>query len=194
MIPMSIDSIIAYEMGELDDDETTGKTTVNGGPPGVAVPNSAIIGNYHSWLYKMARVYRSFDSNDHDDLVQEGRVAIWKALDTYDPALGALPSWLTTAAKMRMREVVHRGNWTGTLGAKGHTRESPAIPVEIDEFDRAGEEFDHDAAMDVRAAVRELSPSVRGAIFRRFWLDESVPTGLWARAKPELRARLAHLT
>src|ERR1017187_5628016 len=137
----------------------------------VAIPNSAIINDYHSWLYKMARVYRSFDPNDHDDLVQEGRVAMWHALDTYDPALGALPPWLTTAAKMRMREVVYRGNWTGTLGAKGHRREAPAVPVEIDEFDRAGEEFDHDAAMDVRAAIRALAPGQRPAIFRTFWLD-----------------------
>ena len=173
----------------------TGKTTVNGGPPGVAVPNSAIIDNYHSWLYKMARVYRSFDLNDHDDLVQEGRVAIWKALDTYDPALGALPSWLTTAAKMRMLEVVKRGNWTGTRGIKGRRREPPAIPVEITDHDRIRSDTpDVDALMDVRAAVAEIpSPYVRRAIFDRFWLDEPVNNGLWYRAKPELRARLAHL-
>ena len=68
-----------------------------------------------------------------------------------------------------------------------------AIPVEINEFDRAAESLDIEGAMDVRAAVRELSPSVRGAIFDRFWLDLPVAGGMWERAKPQLRARLAHL-
>jgi DNA-directed RNA polymerase specialized sigma24 family protein len=141
----------------------------------------------------MASVYLPHQRDLWPDLAQEGHIAMWHALDTYDPSLGALPPWLTTAAKMRMREVVYRGNWTGTLGAKGHRREAPAVPVEIDEFDRADDSLDAEGAMDVRAAVRELSPSVRGAIFRKFYLDLPVPTGLWSRSKPILREKLAHL-
>jgi hypothetical protein len=71
----------------------------------------------------------------------------------------------------------------------------PAIPVEILEHDNiTAPEHDLDAAMDVRAAVRDLpSPYVRAAIFDKFWLDRPVASGLWERAKPELRARLVHL-
>jgi DNA-directed RNA polymerase specialized sigma24 family protein len=155
----------------------------------------AVLDDYRLWRFKMASVYLPYEPSLWPDLAQEAAIAQWRALDTYDPALGALPSWLTTAAKMRMREVIRRGNWTGTLGAKGHTREPPAIPVEITENDRiTSDTFDLDAAMDVRAAVATLAPGQRKAIFDRFWLDLPVPTGLWQGAKPILRRRLKHLT
>jgi DNA-directed RNA polymerase specialized sigma24 family protein len=168
---------------------------VNGDHPARAIPNSAIINDYHRWRLKMACVYLPYSPNDWHDLAQEGAVAMWQALDTYDPDKGSLPSWLTVAAKMRMRHVVRRGTWTGMPLAKGHTRMPLAIPVEITEHDRiASGMHDIDAAMDVRAAVAALSPSVRRAIFARFWLDEPVETGMWARSIPQLRQRLAHLT
>ena len=154
-----------------------------------------ILPSYRLWRLKMASVYLSRQPDLWQDLAQEGCIAQWKALDTYDPALGALPSWLTTAAKMRMLEVVKRGNWTGTRGIKGRRREPPAIPVEITDHDRIRSDTpDVDALMDVRAAVAEIpSPYVRRAIFDRFWLDEQVNNGMWYRAQPELRAKLAHL-
>jgi hypothetical protein len=79
----------------------------------------------------------------------------------------------------------------------------PAIPVEILEHDNiTAPEHDLDAAMDVRAAVRSLPIHLRRVVFDRFWLDlplvgdsqhNSEQGRLLATAKPELRARLAHL-
>lgn len=85
--------------------------------------------NYRKWLHWYVR---NTYSGDWEDIAQEGWIAMWKALQTYDPTKGALPSWLTTAAKMRMSDVVRRHHWTGTPSVKGHVREKPATPVDPD--------------------------------------------------------------
>lgn len=83
--------------------------TVN---PHLGQTDDEIIAGYHSWLYKTASGMTS-NPSDVDDLVQEGRVAMWLALDSYDPEKGSLPSWLTRKAKFRMIEVVTDGPLTG---------------------------------------------------------------------------------
>jgi RNA polymerase sigma factor (sigma-70 family) len=80
--------------------------------PHLGQTDDEIIAGYHSWLFKTASGMTS-NSSDVEDLVQEGRVAMWLALDSYDPAKGSLPSWLTRKAKFRMIEVVTDGPLTG---------------------------------------------------------------------------------
>ena len=187
--------------------------------------NPNVIANYRGWLWAYARVV-SRNISDHEDLVAEGRIAMWRALDTYDPSRGALPTYLTQAARWRMRDVARRGHFLGMPSRRGHHREWPAIPADLRGRDDIGEAQTDSTATDlqtarrvsaaldrqaiaqdvirtdtlgpddiaaVRAAVARLSPSVRTAIFERFYLDQPTPTGRWHRAIPELRAALEHL-
>lgn len=72
-----------------------------------------LLQGYRGWLYTVANHL----GGDVDDLVQEGYIAMWRALGTYDPAKGALPTWLTGAARMRMNDVARgHGRPTGHVG------------------------------------------------------------------------------
>lgn len=74
----------------------------------------ARLGDYRSWLLTQAeRILGSHGHPDRDDLVQEGYIAMWRALDSYDETKGALAGWLTYRARLRMLECVGRGQWTG---------------------------------------------------------------------------------
>lgn len=79
---------------------------------------------YHGWLYTVAASMLPDGYHDAgiDDLVQEGRIAMWRSTTAYDPSKGALPSWVTRAARTRMRDVA-RGHcrFTGYDGRKGYT-------------------------------------------------------------------------
>lgn len=161
----------------------------------------------------MATVIAPMHPGIWHDLAQEGWVAMWRALRAYDPSKGALPSWLTTAAKLRMRDVYRRDTWTGTPTARGHTREHPAIPVDTDDeyitvllgrsddiADRVAQRY-HDG--EIADAINSLPPDQREYVVLRFWggltyseLDKKLgrSTGLlWKRAKPALEKKLAHL-
>jgi DNA-directed RNA polymerase specialized sigma24 family protein len=78
--------------------------------------------DYHNWLYKTAAGMLSggYYDPDLDDLVQEGRIAMWKAYEKYDDCKGTLAPWLTNAARMRMKDVAHgHGRWTGHKSHRG---------------------------------------------------------------------------
>jgi DNA-directed RNA polymerase specialized sigma24 family protein len=82
------------------------------------------LGAYHRWLYKQAISLLPGAADDPalDDLVQEGRIAMWKAWQVYDDCKGTLAPWLTNAARMRMRSVAHgTGRYTGHTGRRGVT-------------------------------------------------------------------------
>lgn len=72
-----------------------------------------ILIRYESWLQKAARSIAGSSSPHLEDLVQEGRLALWHALSTYDPDRGKLPSWLVYKARYRMYEVLQGKPWTG---------------------------------------------------------------------------------
>jgi DNA-directed RNA polymerase specialized sigma24 family protein len=72
---------------------------------------NALIGDYEAWLHK--RAWLIGGPNTHDDLVQEGRIAMWQALSSFNPELGALPAYLTTRANSHMLQCITRGHWTG---------------------------------------------------------------------------------
>lgn len=67
---------------------------------------STVVADYDRWLHAVANKMLGWPGHPlHDDLVQEGRIAMWRAEQTHDPARGALPSWITRAAEMRMKDL-----------------------------------------------------------------------------------------
>ncbi|WP_428957806.1 RNA polymerase sigma factor [Streptomyces sp. cg35] len=89
---------------------------------GDALTTDEVIGEYESWLHARAHQMLSPADPRHDDLVQEGRIAMWQALDRHDPVKGALPSWLTQHATWHMRDVLtHRDRWTGRPARSGNS-------------------------------------------------------------------------
>ena len=161
--------------------------------------DEAVLREYRLWLLKMASVYLWSRPDEWQDLAQEGWIAMWRALRAYDPARGALPSWLTGAARMRMKECASRETWTGSTGARGHVRNRPPVPVPDEMIvDRILEGALDDVEMayhhgEIMEALCELTEATRIAIYRKFWLDETVPSGSWFHSKPRLRRRLGHL-
>jgi len=144
-----------------------------------------ILASYNRWLHSVAGYFhRTHFHSDHEDLVQEGRIAMWKALATYDPSKGALPSWLTTAAKMRMKDCLRREGWTGTPARYGHGGKVPDEGVTVMSL------MDDDAALtnmleaadllsavevayhrgEILKAVSRLSSNQRRYVVCRFWL------------------------
>jgi RNA polymerase sigma factor (sigma-70 family) len=86
-----------------------------------------IITESERWLaWKAAALTRDID--ERQDLVQEGRIAMWRSLDKMDPEKFSRPDkplqenaqlWAMTAAKMRMNDVARRGTWLGKPEHRG---------------------------------------------------------------------------
>lgn len=72
---------------------------------------NALIADYEGWLH--SRAHAMTDQDAHDDLVQEGRIAVWQAAQSFQEGRGALPHWLTFKAENRMKTVLDRDTWTG---------------------------------------------------------------------------------
>jgi DNA-directed RNA polymerase specialized sigma24 family protein len=80
------------------------------------------LGAYRNWLYKTAAdlLPGGYYDPDIDDLVQEGRIAMWKAYESYDDCKGTLAPWLVNAARMQMKGIAHgHSRWTGHTGRRG---------------------------------------------------------------------------
>lgn len=179
------------------------------------------LAEYDLWLHKRAWQMQAVP-NDHEDLVQEGRIAMWKALENHDPDKGALPSWLTVHAQYRMKEVVTRKTWTG-MPPRLHGSQSLDHRI-VSSLDQLLEDADGvenmleaadlmDAAIwayhqgEVAAALDALTPAQRKYVIARFWMgmqntDLKIvfgyePHALWTSkkngARMKLRDRLAHL-
>lgn len=74
---------------------------------------------YTGWLHTVSRSM----TGDvlHDDLVQEGYIAMWRAFGTHNPDKGPLDYWLKRHALDKMRSVVTGGSMTTTQGRKDTT-------------------------------------------------------------------------
>lgn len=71
------------------------------------------VSDFEKWLHRTA--FNMTGASDHEDLVQEGRIAIWEALAMADHSHPALAGYVTRAAKGRMIDVV-----TGNRRVTGH--------------------------------------------------------------------------
>lgn len=95
-----------------------------------------VLADYHRWLFAVARDL-AWTPSDVDDIAQEGRIAMWRALRTFEGDKGSLPSWLTTAARMRMRDVARGRPSTGHEAVRAHNE--PAVAVSLDSMEEEGE-------------------------------------------------------
>lgn len=133
-----------------------------------------VLADYQKWCYSVANAM-SNNCTDADDLAQEGLIAMWRALEKYDPAKGALPSWLTKAAKMRMLEVVQRKNLFGNARVQGA---KSVEHLSYDEFEDPDSvlpyvEYNSEIAAhrdEIRNALDVLSPAQRRYVVAKFWL------------------------
>lgn len=179
--------------------------------------DAAIIADFEKWLHAVAnRLLRGASEDDHQDLVQEGRVAMWRALATFDESKGARASWLVRAAETRMKDVAwgkgqpfgheaHRGVREAEIGGSLDELEEQQVEALLGYV----EEAFHDG--EVLRIIRErLTPRQQEYVFLRFWggLDPaSRAPGMqslvaqfpilkerwhWQRAKPVLAEALAH--
>jgi RNA polymerase sigma factor (sigma-70 family) len=174
-----------------------------------------VIEDYEKWLHHTAN--RLGNVENHDDLVQEGRVAMWRAMETFDASRGALPTWLTRAAEQRMKDVaLGRGQPFGHEAVRG-SREVEMGPSldgapegEVEALLGYVEAAYHDG--EVMRIVREcLTPEQQQYVFLRFWggldprtrqpavraLVRQFPVladhRTWQQAKAILADRLGHL-
>ena len=141
--------------------------------------------DYERWLHAVANDLLPPDSPLHDDLVQEGRIAMWRSLERYDPSKGALPSWVTAAARLRMKDFAH-----GTGRPFGHTprRGERAVEETSSEALQQGspglwdslEVRDADDSLlervlvayhrgEILRAIGALTPEQRRYVVLRFW-------------------------
>jgi DNA-directed RNA polymerase specialized sigma24 family protein len=107
-------------------------SSLSNGDPTSNENSSPELADYHNWLYKTAADFLpgGYQDKEIDDLVQEGRIAMWKAYEKYDEAKGTLAPWITNAARSRMKDIAHgHGRWTGHTGRRGVTDAmSPHVP------------------------------------------------------------------
>lgn len=175
-----------------------------------------ILRGFRPWLYKTAQQLLSPSSPEIEDLVQEGYIAMWKALKTHKEEAGPLTAWLTTKARWRMLEVVKEKNWSG-MPSRRHGRNpvQDVVPLSLDK--------DYDGATladllltpdiaesvmnayhhgEIHEAIAELSPAQRKYVYARFWCGMTWgemktevfgydPSPLWTSKKNGARDKLA---
>lgn len=164
---------------------------------------AATLPDYRRWLHSLAYDIAR-DDGTHDDLVQEGYIAMWRAFDTYDPDKGALATWLTGAARLRMRDVAYgRGAWTGHEAQRGRksvgaTSLDAILAVEEDLPVLAADLLDGIESAyhggEIAEALDALSPAQREYVYARFWLgieptSRDPQTREWIDQYPVLRRR-----
>lgn len=166
-----------------------------------------VLARYRRWLIAVARELAPTRPHEWQDLAQEGWIAMWRALRTFDSTKGAEATYLTTAARLRMLDVLRRHTWLGTPAARGHVRELPATPVDtswdwVDAQSQYVENHFEDALWayhhgEIADALSQLSAKDRAYVEHRIMGDggrygwrEAV---LSQQASQILRAGLEHL-
>jgi RNA polymerase sigma factor (sigma-70 family) len=153
-----------------------------------------MVGDYRSWLLNLAgRLLGGHAHPDRDDLVQEGYIAMWRALDSYSEDKGSLAGWLTFRARMRMLECLAQSQWTGKparrdgrhkietrlvdsldreLLAGGNDQgETDSITLAdrvagVEHLDGVELAYHHG---EILAALEDLTPAQRKYVEARFW-------------------------
>lgn len=167
---------------------------------------------YESWLHHRAHqmiqgTQLRPDAQDHDDLVQHGLIAMWRALQSFDEDKGALPAWLTMKATGAMKDALRP--------APTKRQATTELVVDDELTPEALVEYPDLLANVVRAyhrgevakAMDVLTPKQREYVRLRFWEGKGTreltahfgydPSGLWNSkkngAKYKLQEALGHL-
>jgi len=142
---------------------------------------------YRAAIVKKVR-FLSPDKNSWDDLTQEGYIAAWRALKTYSPERGALPSWIMLKVDSRIRSLVTGSGW---LGSPKPSVMKPVIPTTSVSLDftqdtviglmdslQTSQSCEYVAMRyhsgEIVRALNELSPVQREIVVRVFWARESL--------------------
>lgn len=157
----------------------------------------ALLKEYRPWLLKVAAGMTSPDRVD--DLAQEGYIALWKAIKTWDGKT-PLDYWAKFKARGRMIEMV-------TVRWKT-AKEAQYVPADDDWFAQAltvsldGIELAYHEG-EILQALNQLTPREREYVYLRFWRGLQKPqlvghfgyepNGLWRTARAKLQVSLAHL-
>lgn len=130
------------------------------------------VSDFEKWLHQTA--YGMTGRVDHEDLVQEGRIAIWKALARADHSAPGLPGYVTRAAKGRMIDIV-----TGSRRETGH--EAPEGKVVTNDRGREARDkirtvlADHPEATGAEIARQSgLSPATVSVQRKRLGIDTEI--------------------
>lgn len=173
----------------------------------------AILTSYRGFLLKTAHQYAR-NLADVYDLAQEGHIAMWRALKTYDCTREVkLSTHLMNHARWRMIEVTDRGNLTGmdsragrkhTAGTKANKDREVSYDPSVSTFD-AEFDVDYDSVSiayhhgEIYDAINALPIRQRQQVYRRFWAGEyDAHNSAWwfakrVGARDRLRERLGHL-
>jgi RNA polymerase sigma factor (sigma-70 family) len=165
------------------------------------VTDDDILRDYLPWLRVVAGNLIGFENPDVQDLVQEGYIAMWKAIKSFTPDKGKLDWWLKFKAANRMKTLAIRRplpddelqDWSLDIAA----------PDLLDQIDIA---YHHG---EIAAAIDRLTPQQKRYVIARFWLGLSGnemqqlgvftydPSALWNSkrngARWKLQEDLAHL-
>lgn len=156
-----------------------------------------LIEQHDKWLASTARFLLPANDPDVEDLEQEGRIAMWKAVGSHDPSRGhperdttgggPLTMWMRANARWRMKEVRSNRCWTGhdsstrpTLG--GHAPRITSVHYLSELFDNQDAMANLLEAADlmqgvemayhrgeIAEAMSSLSPRQREYVYLRFW-------------------------
>ncbi|MFC6021520.1 sigma factor [Plantactinospora solaniradicis] len=177
----------------------------------------AIEGQPTEWVKWFAKRI-SPSSIDPEDLISEGIYGMWVAFEQRQAEGANLSSYLIQAARWQILRVLDRRKWTGqekTRAPRGINSTGIIHPDEVEQFYPSDimSEWDEVATDDglERSDIADVRAEIRGAVaaipndnhrdklFRKFWLDESVPlSGNWWRdpkfgARARLQESLSHL-
>lgn len=141
-----------------------------------------LLPDYHRWLHKVAYDLLPLDSPDHDDLAQEGRIALWQASMAYDPSREVpLEAYVKWRAVRRMREIAaDRANITGARVSEGGTRGDATTAKGIETRRQIREHLathPHATGRAIAAAVG-LSEATVSWHRQRLHLDSEIPVGV----------------
>lgn len=176
-----------------------------------------IVANYERWAHKVANSKREPYHPLHDDLVQEALAEIWAVLRRKGTGVSA--TYLATAGKHRMDDVLDGRPMRGNPTEGGQTYRPKTVPAEV-LAEAAPDLWEQLIAVDaldavelayhkgqIVAALSDLKPQYRSYVAMRFWggmrdVDIAVEMGTtnkvvgtwWSRSiRPVLRERLEHL-